>query len=64
MRHELEQRVVASQGPTTPGVLVADEDGRWRVRLAGVEPVRGDRLEGGRGAAAALLRRLTPAAGS
>ena len=62
VRHELELRVVASPDRTTPGVLVAYEDGRWRLRLAGAAPVRGDRQEGGREAAAALLRLLAPAA--
>ena len=62
VRHELVLRVVASPGRATPGVLVAYEDGHWRLRLAGAAPVRGDRHEGGREAATALLRLLVPAA--
>ncbi len=44
------------------GRLVAYEDGRWRLFLAGAEAARGGRDEGGREAVAALLRVLTAAA--
>ncbi len=64
VRHELDLRVVAAQDRAVPGRLTAYEDGRWRLHLAGREPIAGDRDEGARVATRLLLRLCVRPAGA
>lgn len=64
IRHDLALVVVATDAISrrplvaVEGRLVAYEDGRWRLFLAGAEAAREGRDEGGREAVTALLRLL------